>query len=122
MRVVRGIGHSAGRKKVERVMPDPSVRAAVRGHPPARIFTRLRLCATVRRVQHSTSRIRAQEHRHGLVDLASIAGPQHRDLRPVLPGRQTEACAMTTVELVGLVVVIALGVYLFVALLSPEKF
>jgi K+-transporting ATPase KdpF subunit len=29
---------------------------------------------------------------------------------------------MTTVELVGLVVVIALGVYLFVALLSPEKF
>jgi len=29
---------------------------------------------------------------------------------------------MTTVEIVGLLIVIALGVYLFVALLSPEKF
>jgi K+-transporting ATPase KdpF subunit len=51
-----------------------------------------------------------------------FACPLPRDLGVLLPGRSPEEHTMTAVEVVGLVLVIALGVYLLVALLQPEKF
>jgi len=57
-----------------------------------------------------------------MVGHPACAGPRHRDLRVLLPGRPPEEDPMTAVEIVSLVLVLALGVYLFVALLSPEKF
>ncbi len=44
------------------------------------------------------------------------------DLRALLARRPPEGPAVTFVELAGLVLLIALGVYLLVALLRPEKF
>lgn len=45
-----------------------------------------------------------------------------RDLRSLLPRGTPEGYPVNAVETVGLVLVIALGAYLFVALLKPEKF
>ena len=45
-----------------------------------------------------------------------------RNLRALLARRPPEGRAVTAVEIVGLVLVVALGVYLLVALLRPEKF
>ncbi len=55
-------------------------------------------------------------------DRRSLFGPRRRNLGVLLPGRPPEERSVTVVEITGLALVVALGVYLLVALLYPEKF
>ena len=85
-------------------------------------FTRPSLCDECRRAQHVSVANFSTESGHGVVGRLSAGRPGCRDICAVPPGRPFEEFAMTVVEIVSLALVVAVGVYLFVALLKPEKF
>jgi K+-transporting ATPase KdpF subunit len=62
------------------------------------------------------------EESDGAVGSPHVDRAGHRDLRPVSPRQSPEDPDVSTVEVVSLVLVLALGVYLFAALLFPERF